>query len=104
MLTAGRIPKSLVIIGGGAIGCEYGSIYAALGTDVTIVDIADHLLPFLDAELSERAAATYKQAGVRLILNAQVSSVKRVNGVLTVTLGDGTQLRRWAQKVSISSI
>jgi len=93
VLTAGRIPRSLVIIGGGAIGCEYGSIYAALGTDVTIVDIADHLLPFLDAELSERAAATYTKAGVRLILNARVSSVERVDGVLTVTLGDGTQLR-----------
>ncbi len=92
ILTAGRIPESLVIIGGGAIGCEYGSIYSALGTQVTIVDIAEHLLPFLDAELSERAAATYRRAGVRLLLGVRVASVERVNGVLTVSLTDGTVL------------
>jgi NAD(P) transhydrogenase len=92
VLTAGRIPESLVIIGGGAIGCEYGSIYSALGARVTIVDVAEHLLPYLDAELSERAAATYRRSGVRLLLGARVADVRRVDGVLTVTLADGTVL------------
>jgi len=49
-----RIPKSLAVIGGGVIGCEYASIFKALGVDVTLVDGRDRLLPFLDNEISER--------------------------------------------------
>ena len=92
ILTSGRIPSSLVIIGGGAIGCEYGSIYNALGSQVTIVDVASQLLPFLDRELSRRAAETYRRAGVRLILEARVESVERLNSQLVVRLADGTTL------------
>jgi NAD(P) transhydrogenase len=90
VLSSGRIPDSLLIMGGGAIGCEYGSIYSALGSRVTIVDVAERLLPFLDAELSARALDTYVQAGVRIMLGARVASVQRVNGTLTVRLTDGT--------------
>lgn len=92
VLTSGRIPDSLVIMGGGAIGCEYGSIYSALGTDVTIIDIADRLLPFLDAELSARAAATYTRAGVKILLGTRVAAVSRANGHLAVRLDDGAVL------------
>jgi len=92
VLGSGRIPSSLLIIGGGAIGCEYGSIYSAVGSRVTIVDVAAQLLPFLDGELSRRAAATYRRAGVRLILGARVDAVERVDGRLTVRLADGTVL------------
>ena len=92
MLAVGRIPSSLLIVGGGAIGCEYGSIYSALGTDVTIVDVAPQLLPFLDGELSRRAADTYRRAGVKLLLESRIESVQRVNGKLRARLGDGTIL------------
>lgn len=85
-----RIPSSLVIIGGGAIGCEYGSIYSALGCRVTIVDIAERLLPFLDGELSDRAAETYRQDGMCLATGARVESVTRVGAMLEVRLVDGT--------------
>jgi len=49
-----RIPQSLAVIGGGVIGCEYASMFVALGVQVTLVDGRDRLLPFLDAEISER--------------------------------------------------
>jgi NAD(P) transhydrogenase len=90
LLTPVRIPPSLVIIGGGAIGCEYGSIYRALGCRVTIVDVADRLLPFLDGELSALAAETYRQDGIHLALGARVASVERAGAILRVTLMDGT--------------
>ncbi|HEX4543294.1 MAG TPA: Si-specific NAD(P)(+) transhydrogenase [Candidatus Acidoferrum sp.] len=48
-----RIPRSLAVIGGGVIGCEYASIFKALGVDVTLVDGRDRLLPFLDSEISD---------------------------------------------------
>lgn len=92
ILTSGRIPSSLLIIGGGAIGCEYGSIYNALGSQVTIVDVARRLLPFLDCELSQRAAATYRRAGVRLVLETRVQSIERIEGRIVVQLDNGTTL------------
>lgn len=95
ILTSGRIPSKLVIIGGGAIGCEYASIYNALGSQVTLVDVAPRLLPFLDGELAQRAAQTYRRAGVRLVLEARVESVERSGGSegnLVVRLADGATL------------
>jgi NAD(P) transhydrogenase len=89
LLTSGRLPTSLLIIGGGAIGCEYATIYAALGSQVTIVDVADRLLPFLDGEFSRRAAQAYQRDGINLLLGARVESVGRTDGVLTVRLDDG---------------
>src|SRR5580692_10320652 len=64
-----RIPKSLAVIGGGVIGCEYASIFMALGVDVTLVDGRDKLLPFLDAEISERLRDRFASLGMHLWFN-----------------------------------
>ncbi len=61
-----RIPKSLAVIGGGVIGCEYASIFMALGVDVTLVDGRDQLLPFLDAEISNRLRDRFYSLGMHL--------------------------------------
>ena len=53
ILTMDRIPKSMIVVGGGVIGCEYASIFTAMGVAVTLVDGRERLLPFLDAEISE---------------------------------------------------
>ena len=53
ILQMDRIPKSLIVVGGGVIGCEYASIFTAMGVEVTLVDGRERLLPFLDAEISE---------------------------------------------------
>src|SRR6201997_5670556 len=60
-----RIPKSLAVIGGGGIGCEYASIFMALGVRVTLVDGRDRLLPFLDAEISERLRGRLAALGMQ---------------------------------------
>jgi len=64
-----RIPKSLAVIGGGVIGCEYASIFMALGVNVTLVDGRDKLLPFLDAEISERLRDRFASLGMHLWFN-----------------------------------
>lgn len=61
-----RIPKSLAVIGGGVIGCEYASIFMALGVDATLVDGRDQLLPFLDKEISERVRDRFLSLGMHL--------------------------------------
>ena len=64
-----HIPKSLAVIGGGVIGCEYASIFAALGVEVTLVDGRDRMLPFLDAEISERLRARLAALGMQFWFN-----------------------------------
>jgi NAD(P) transhydrogenase len=53
ILQMDRIPQSMAVVGGGVIGCEYASIFTALGVQVSLIDGRDRLLPFLDAEISE---------------------------------------------------
>lgn len=64
-----RIPKSLAVIGGGVIGCEYASIFMALGVNVTLVDGRDRLLPFLDAEIADRLRDRFVSLGMNLWFN-----------------------------------
>jgi NAD(P) transhydrogenase len=71
-----RIPKSLAVIGGGVIGCEYASIFMALGVEVTLVDGRDQLLPFLDAEISRRLRDRFLALGMHLWFNERPVKVE----------------------------
>jgi NAD(P) transhydrogenase len=73
-----RIPKSLAVIGGGVIGCEYASIFRALGVGVTLVDGRDRLLPFLDEEIANRLRDRFLEMGMHLWFNER--PVKVENG------------------------
>jgi NAD(P) transhydrogenase len=64
-----RIPKSLTVVGGGVIGCEYASIFMALGVDITLVDGRDRLVPFLDAEIADRLRDRFLSLGMHLWFN-----------------------------------
>ena len=79
-----RIPKSLAVIGGGVIGCEYASIFRALGVDVTLVDGRDRLLPFLDPEISDRLRDRLSDLGMHFWFNER--PVKTENSASGVTL------------------
>jgi NAD(P) transhydrogenase len=71
-----RIPKSLSVIGGGVIGCEYASIFKALGVNVTLVDGRDRLLPFLDAEIAEVLRGRFLSSGMNLWFNERPVNVE----------------------------
>ncbi len=93
VLMIDRLPKTLTIIGGGVIGCEYATMFAAMHVDVTLVDGRDRLLPFLDLEIGERLRGAMNTLGIRMIMNAQVRSVARAAGKgIVCTLEDGTEL------------
>ncbi len=77
LLSIERLPETLMVVGGGPVGCEYASIFAHLGVKVTLVDRGSRLLPLLDSELSAELAQSLQKAGTRLILGAQVESVDR---------------------------
>jgi len=91
-LRIGRIPKSLAVIGGGVIGCEYASIFMALGVEVTLVDGRDRLLPFLDAEISERLRDRFVGLGMHLWFNERPVKVENHGGGARLHMKSGKTL------------
>ena len=77
LLTLKRIPKSIVIVGGGVIGTEYASILAALGIPVTLIDKRPRLLEFVDTEIIEALQQQMKDLGVTLYHDEEVFAIKR---------------------------
>ena len=97
---AGRIErpvKTAIVVGGGAVGCEYASIFTALGTEVTLIDNSPRLLRFADDEVAEVLADAFRNAGVKLVLNAGRAAIDRTDDGPVVTIGDGARLR--AEKI-----
>lgn len=68
------IPKKMVVIGGGVIGLEMGSVYSRLGTEVTVVNNGPRICPFLDAEISKAFMNSLKKQGIKFELSSGVSS------------------------------
>jgi len=87
-----RIPKSLAVIGGGVIGCEYGSIFMALGVKVTLVDGRDKLLPFLDSEISDRLRDRLKELGMEFWFNERPVKVENSASGATLHMKSGKKL------------
>ena len=88
--TASR--SAMVILGGGVIGCEYASIFAALGTRCTIVEGRDQILGFLDGEVNALLTKQLRTLGCELLFKREVVDVGRSDGMLHCRLSDGTDL------------
>jgi len=81
-----RLPRRLVVVGGGVVGVEFADVFNAFGVQVTVVEMLDRLLPQMDASLGQGLAWTMEQRGVRFHLNSQVTRVDAVEGGLQVTV------------------
>ena len=88
-----RIPQSLAVIGGGVIGCEYASIFGALGVQVTLVDGRDRLLPFLDAEISERLRVRLAGLGMHFWFNERPAHVQNTGSGVQLVMKSGKTLQ-----------
>jgi len=88
-----RIPQSLAVIGGGVIGCEYASIFMALGVRVTLVDGRDRLLPFLDADISERLRERLAALGMQFWFNERPVKVETTPGGVNLAMKSGKILQ-----------
>lgn len=80
-----EVPKDLVIIGGGAIGLELGSVYARLGANVTVVEYTDSLIPNMDRGLGKELQKVLKKEGFKFHFNHKVKTVKAKGKTVTVT-------------------
>ncbi len=105
LLTLQRIPPSMVVVGGGVIGCEYAGIFAALGVRVTLVNGRGRLLAHLDPDVSDalRQSMTAR-LGVSIHANVEVTHVSVDNGRAHVTLSDGVVLHTDSVLVSTGRV
>lgn len=75
ILELGEIPSSLTVIGGGVIGLEFASIFAALGTEVTVLEYCKNLLPHFDVDLAKRLKQSLSKRGINIVNQAQVTEI-----------------------------
>ena len=95
-------PESLIVVGAGAIGVEFAYVYHNLGTEVTIVELQDRLVPVEDEDVSKELARAYKKMGVKVMTGAQVTNVDTSGEgcVVTVETKKGTETLQAAQVLS----
>jgi dihydrolipoamide dehydrogenase len=85
-LALDRVPKHLVVIGGGVIGLELGSVWRRLGAKVTVVEFLDQLLPGMDGDLRKEAAKIFKKQGMELKLATKVTAAQVKGKTATLTV------------------
>lgn len=92
ILRMGFIPKRMAVVGGGVIGCEYASIFAALGVQVTLIESHGGILPFVDQEIVNRLMASLKKIGLRFIFNQRVQHIEKQAQQVHLQLSSGEDL------------
>ncbi|MEP7125929.1 MAG: Si-specific NAD(P)(+) transhydrogenase [Byssovorax sp.] len=92
ILQLDRLPKSMTVIGGGVIGCEYASMFCALGVKVTLIEPRDELLSFLDAEISEALRVALINLGIDVRLNTSAGEIKRVGDQIVTQLSEAAPM------------
>jgi dihydrolipoamide dehydrogenase len=87
-LSLSEIPKHLIVIGGGVIGLELGQVYRRLGSEVSVVEYMDRIIPTMDGAQSKELMKVMKKQGVKFFLSHKVSAVSRKGKEITVTASD----------------
>ena len=85
-MTLKKQPKSMIVVGSGAIGAEFAHFYNAMGTQVTIVEYLPNLVPLEDEEVSKQFERSFKKAGIKVMTNASVESVDTSGKSITATV------------------
>ena len=104
ILSMDSIPKSLVIIGAGAVGVEFGSIFRSFGSEISILEYLPRVVPVEDEEVSKELARSFKKRGIDVNVGAKVEKVETTkDGVkVTFTGSDGKQAVKEAEKVLVA--
>jgi dihydrolipoamide dehydrogenase len=95
------LPKSLLVIGSGAIGIEFASFFRSLGSEVTVVEIVDRILPVEDAEISDFARKAFEKQGIKILTSSTVKALQKGTNDVTVTIAgkDGKESQVTVERV-----
>ena len=103
ILSLNELPKSIVIVGAGAVGVEFASIYRSFDTEVTIVEMLPRLVPVEDEEVSKELARVFRKRGINFHTSARVDKVEKTKAGITLTITvDGKQQKIEAEKILIA--
>jgi dihydrolipoamide dehydrogenase len=103
ILSLKEIPKSLIVIGSGAVGVEFASIYKSFGSEVTILEMLPRYVPVEDEEVSKELMRVFRKRGINGFVNAKVEKVEKTKSSVGVTFtADGKQQKIEAEKVLIA--
>src|SRR5215470_5446359 len=96
-----RMPKSLLVIGSGAIGVEFASFYRAFGAEVTVVEVLPQILPVEDAEIAGLARKSFEKQGIKIFTGAKVTKLDRKKDSVTAIVDDG---KGGAQTITVERV
>jgi dihydrolipoamide dehydrogenase len=103
ILSLKEMPRSLVIVGAGAVGVEFASIYRSFGCEVTIVEMLPRLVPVEDEEVSKELARVYRKRGINFHTSAKVEKIDKTKTGIAVTISvEGKQQKIEAEKILIA--
>jgi len=93
LLAIDHVPKTLIVLGGGIVGSEYASFFAALGTEVTVVDKREHLLPLLDHEIGIHLQKSLGEIGLKVVGNTEFESIEKNTEGVTLHCKGGKKIQ-----------
>jgi len=85
-MTAKALPKSLIVVGSGAIGSEFASFYRNMGAEVTLVEMAENILPVEDEEISKSARKSFEKQGIKILTSASLKALKVGKGEVVASI------------------
>ncbi len=94
------LPKSILVVGSGAIGIEFASFYRNLGAEVTVVEVLDRILPVEDEEISAFAQKAFEKDGMKIVTGAQVKELKKAAESVTATVERGGK----SEKITVERV
>ncbi|MHC4987639.1 MAG: dihydrolipoyl dehydrogenase [Planctomycetota bacterium] len=96
-----ELPKRLIIVGGGVIGCEFACMMQEFGVEVTIVELMDSLLPEMESQLGQALAGSFAKRGIGIYTGVKVENLEAKNGAVEATISGGQTLQ--ADKVLVAT-
>jgi dihydrolipoamide dehydrogenase len=104
VLSLPQIPKSMAIIGAGAVGVEFGSIYRSFGSEISIIEFLPRVVPNEDEDVSKELARAFRKRGIDINVGAKVEKVEKTKtgAKVTFTASDGQQVVKEAEKVLVA--
>ena len=104
ILNLTAVPKSLIVIGAGAVGVEFASIFKRFGTDVTVIEMLPRVVPVEDEDISKELERSFKKQGIRVETGARAENIQKIGKCarLTLTTKDGKQEQLDAEKLLVA--
>src|SRR6186997_842832 len=99
-----KMPKSLLVVGSGAIGMEFASFFRSFGAEVTIVELLPQILPVEDAEIAAFARKQFEKQGIKIITGAKVTKLDKKGDSVTATIDDGKGIQTLSVERVISAV